>query len=366
MKFSINREDLLKPLQQVAGVVERRHTQPVLSNVLVEVNNNVLSLTSTDLELELNAHVQLTGDSEFGETTVPAKKFVDICRSLPAEADVSFALENDRVIIRSGRSRFTLATLPAAEFPKSDENVEGETFSVAAAQFRRVIDSTGFSMAQHDVRYYLNGMLVQLKPGLLRAVATDGHRLAMSDAQVATVQETKQVIVPRKGITELARLLADADDEVVVTVSDRHIRVQMKDLSFTSHLVDATFPDYERVVPRETPRTVLADRDLLRQALHRVAILSNEKYRGVRILLSPNTLRLVANNPEQEEAFEELGVTCDTDEFEIGFNVSYLLDVLGNLSGAEVLIKLGENSGSAVIVDPNSDSSLYVVMPMRL
>src|SRR5699024_6936236 len=325
MKFSINREDLLKPLQQIAGVVERRHTQPVLSNVLVEVNDNILSLTSTDLELELNTHIQLVGDTEFGETTVPAKKFVDICRSLPAEAEVSLVLENDRLVIRSGRSRFTLATLPAAEFPKSDEHVEGETFNVAAAQFRRVIDSTAFSMAQHDVRYYLNGMLIQLKPGLLRAVATDGHRLAMSDAQVPTIQETKQVIVPRKGITELARLLSDIEGEVSVTVSDRHIRVQMKDLSFTSHLVDATFPDYERVVPRETPRTVLADRDLLRQAMQRVAILSNEKYRGVRVLLSPNTMRLVANNPEQEEAFEEIGVTCETEDFEIGFNVGYLL-----------------------------------------
>lgn len=366
MKFTINREDILKPLQQVAGIVERRHTQPVLSNILMEVSDNRLDLTSTDMELELNANVLLVGDVEQGAITVPARKFLDICKSLPAESDVLFSLENERLIIRSGKSRFTLATLPAADFPRSDESVQGDSFNIAPAQLRRVIENTAFSMAQHDVRFYLNGMLVQLTPGMLKTVATDGHRLALSEAQVDGLDAEAQVIVPRKGVNELSRLLVDSEEEVQVTVSERHVRVQMKNLVFTSHLVDATFPDYDRVIPKNTDKIVLADKELLKQSMHRVSILSNEKYRGVRILLTPQTLKLVANNPDQEEAFEEVSVQYESEEFEIGFNVGYLLDVLNILPGAEVQIQLGDNNSSAVIVDPNTEGSLYVVMPMRL
>ncbi len=366
MQFTINREDLLKPLLQVAGVVERRHTQPVLSNILVEAIENRLRMTGTDMELELHAEVGLVGDVVQGATTIPARKLVDICKNLPAEADVSFSHENERLVIRSGRSRFTLGTLPASDFPRTEESVDGVQFTVAPAQLRRVIDSAAFSMAQQDVRFYLNGMLFQLKPGLLRTVATDGHRLALAEAQVESVEAETQVIVPRKGVNELSRLLADYNEDIQVVLGDRHIRIQINDLTFTSHLVDATFPDFERVIPKNTSRAVQADRELLRQSMQRVSILSNEKYRGVRFLLSPNTLKLVANNPEQEEAFEELSVAYNEDEFEIGFNVNYLLDVLNILNGTEVLIQLGDSNSSAVIVDPNAEGCLYVVMPMRL
>jgi len=366
MKFTINRELLLKPLQQVAGVVERRQTLPVLSNVLLEVTDQQLSVTGTDLELELVARLPLEGEIQSGETTVPARKLLDICKSLPAEADIRLEVDGERMVVRSGRSRFTLSTLPASEFPNLEEEVGGAQLEVAPDQLRRLIDSTAFSMAQQDVRYYLNGLLLELRKGRLRAVATDGHRLAMSDAEVTGISDDAQVIVPRKGVMELARLLGDSSQPVKLTVGKNHVRVIAGDVTFTSKLVDGKFPEYERVIPREGQRRVMADRETLRQALGRVAILSNEKYRGVRIQLSDASLRVQANNPEQEEAEEEVSVDYQGSELEIGFNVSYLLDVLNTLHSTEVQIQLGDSNSSAVIVDPNVTVTLYVVMPMRL
>ncbi|MBA3981477.1 MAG: DNA polymerase III subunit beta [Alcanivorax sp.] len=366
MKFTINRELLLKPLQQVAGVVERRQTLPVLSNVLIEVADQQLAITGTDLELELVARLGLEGEVQGGETTVPARKLLDICKSLPAEADIRFEVEGERMVVRSGRSRFTLSTLPATEFPNLEEDIGGSVLEVAPDQLRRLIDSTAFSMAQQDVRYYLNGMLLELRKGRLRAVATDGHRLAMSDAEVDGITDETQVIVPRKGIMELARLLGDVSQPVRLVIGKNHARVVAGDVTFTSKLVDGKFPEYDRVVPREGQRRILADRETLRQALGRVAILSNEKYRGVRIQLSEASLRLQANNPEQEEAEEEVSVDYQGTELEIGFNVSYLLDVLNTLHGTEVQIQLGDSNSSAVLTDPNVAATLYVVMPMRL
>lgn len=366
MKFAINREQLLKPLQQVAAVVERRQTLPVLSNVLLEVADGKLSLTGTDLELEFVAKLILEGDIQDGETTVPARKLVDICKSLPAEADIRFESDGERLLLKSGRSRFTLSTLPANEFPNLEEEAGGNTFEIPPATLRQLIDRTAFSMAQQDVRYYLNGMLFELGGGKVRTVATDGHRLAMCDAEVAGLNETSQVILPRKGVMELARMLGDAAGDVRVTVGKNHVRVVAGEVTFTSKLVDGKFPEYDRVVPKNSQRLILADRETLKQALSRVAILSNEKYRGIRIQLADGSFSIQANNPEQEEAEEEVSVDYNGGELEIGFNVSYLLDVMNTLQGDVVEISLGDSNSSALVVDPSWRNAIYVVMPMRL
>jgi DNA polymerase-3 subunit beta len=366
MKFTINREQLLKPLQQVAGVVERRQTLPVLSNVLLEVSGDGLSLTGTDLELELVARLALEGDVQEGETTVPARKLMDIIKSLPAQADIKVEQDGEKLVVRSGRSRFTLSTLPASEFPNLDEEGGGTAFQIAPDLLRSLIDRTAFSMAQQDVRYYLNGMLMELSAGRLRAVATDGHRLAMCDAEVPELKDDAQVIVPRKGVMELARLLGDEESDVSVTVGRNHVRVLAGGVTFTSKLVDGKFPDYDRVVPKGGEKQVIGDRETLKQALARVSILSNEKYRGVRIQLASGSLSLQANNPEQEEAEEEVSVEYEGADLEIGFNVSYLLDVLNAMNGPQVELELGDSNSSALLFDPEAKQALYVVMPMRL
>ncbi|MFT6429524.1 MAG: DNA polymerase-3 subunit beta [Halopseudomonas sp.] len=367
MQFTIQREALLKPLQLVAGVVERRQTLPVLSNVLLVVDGNTLSLTGTDLEVELVGRIQLEEAAEAGEITVPARKLMDICKSLPDDAALSFKLEDNKAVIKAGRSRFTLATLPASDFPNVEEGPGSMSFSVNQNKLRRLIERTSFAMAQQDVRYYLNGMLLEINKGQLRAVATDGHRMAMCtlDADI-DYQERYQLIVPRKGILELARLLGEADDLVSIVLGTHHIRATTGDFTFTSKLVDGKFPDYERVLPRGGDKIVLADRQVLRNAFSRTAILSNEKYRGIRLMLSDSLLKIQANNPEQEEAEEDIAVDYTGSALEIGFNVSYLLDVMNVLSNEQVKLILSDANSSALVQESESDDSVYVVMPMRL
>lgn len=367
MKFTIQRETLLKPLQLVAGVVEKRQTLPVLSNVLVNVEKGKLSLTGTDLEVELVAKADLEDSSESGEITLPARKVVDICRNLPEQAMVEFQIGDQRAVVKSGRSRFTLSTLPAGEFPNV-EDVQAQTrFQVAQRDLKFLIEHTQFAMAQQDVRYYLNGMLFETRGESLRTVATDGHRLALCELEMA-LQEVQriQVIVPRKGVVELARLLESSDDTVEVLLGSNHIRVIGKEFSFTSKLVDGRFPDYEGVLPKGGDKILSADRELLRQALQRAAILSNEKYRGIRLHLSDGTLQILANNPEQEEAEEEIEVQYDGGEIEIGFNVSYLLDVLNVLGNDQVVLIMKDSDSSTEIRGGGMDQCRFVVMPMRL
>ncbi len=367
MKLTINREALLKPLQLVAGVVERRQTLPVLSNVLLVVEGDQLSLTGTDLEVELVGRVKLEQSAESGEITVPARKLMDICKSLPEDCDIELKVDDQKVILRTGRSRFTLSTLPANDFPNIEEEAGSFTFSIAQSRLRRLIDRTGFAMAQQDVRYYLNGMLLEVNNHMLRSVATDGHRLAMCSVDADISQDNKhQVIVPRKGILELARLLTEGDEAVNITVGGNHIRANTGDFTFTSKLVDGKFPDYERVLPRGGDKIVIGDRQTLRQAFNRTAILSNEKYRGIRMMLNENTMKIMANNPEQEEAEEEVTVNYPGDALEIGFNVSYLLDVLSVISGDAVKLTLSDSNSSALIEETEGGDSVYVVMPMRL
>lgn len=367
MHFTIQREALLKPLQLVAGVVERRQTLPVLSNVLLVVQGQQLSLTGTDLEVELVGRVTLDDAAEPGEITVPARKLMDICKSLPGDALIDIRLDEHKVLIKSGRSRFTLSTLPANDFPTVEEGPGSLGFSVEQGKLRRLIERSSFAMAQQDVRYYLNGMLLEVSNGMLRTVATDGHRLAMCSMQAGIEQADRhQVIVPRKGILELARLLTEQDAEVSIMLGQHHVRATTGEFTFTSKLVDGKFPDYERVLPRGGDKLVIGDRQQLREAFSRTAILSNEKYRGIRLQLESGLLKIQANNPEQEEAEEEVAVDYSGGSLEIGFNVSYLLDVLGVMTTERIRLILSDANSSALLQEFDNDDSAYVVMPMRL
>ena len=365
MKFSISREALIKPLNLVAGVVERRQTLPILSNVLLNLEGTQLSLTGTDLEVELIGRVEVEAGGVDGEITVPARKLVDICKSLPDSSQIEFSVDSGKAMVKAGRGRFTLSTLPATEFPSVDESAGDQTLEVAQSVVKRLIDRTAFAMAQQDVRYYLNGMLLELKAGRLRMVATDGHRLALCTANEAVSTGDAAIIIPRKGVLELSRLL-DTDESIRLVIGSNHIRAANQQFTFTSKLVDGKFPEYERVLPKSADKTVIGQRLELRQAFTRTAILSNEKYRGVRLKLSADTLDITANNPEQEQAEEVVAVEYQGEELEVGFNVSYLLDVLSVLDGDQVRLSLSDSASSALLEEADEGDSLYVVMPMRL
>jgi DNA polymerase-3 subunit beta len=366
MKFSVNRELLLKPLQQVAGVVERRQTLPVLSNLLLQVVGKRLSMTGTDLEVELVGRLEVVAPKD-GEITVPARKLVDICREIPESADIEFSLNENRLEIRSGRFRSTLSTLPAVDFPSVDQSNPEMTAGLDSKSLKKLLDQTSFAMAQQDVRYFLNGMLLELGNNQIRAVATDGHRLAMSDLEQEGIDGlATQVIVPRKGVIEIQRLLQEVEDQVVVAIGGNHLCVTSAMFTLTTKLVDGKFPDYDRVIPKDGDKVVLADKQELRQALSRTAILSNEKFRGIRVSISAGQLQLSANNPEQEEAEETVSVDYQGDSLEVGFNVSYLQDVLGVIGSDRVRMTLHDANSSAVLEDPSREDAIYVVMPMKL
>ena len=366
MKFSIQREALLKPLQHVIGVVERRQTLPVLGNVLLNATKKNVKLTATDLEVELQAQVNVAV-TEVGDITLPARKLLDICRTLPEEAQLDISVKKDRCLVSSGKSRFTLSTLPASEFPVIDKLKTPRKFSLPENELHRLLESTGFAMAQQDVRYYLNGLMLEPEGKLLRAVATDGHRLALCELAASVGDgESQQVIVPRKGVQELQRLLEHSDNDVSVEISSNHIRITTAELRFTSKLIDGRFPEYSAVIPVGTDRHIKVDRGGFTQALQRASILSNEKYRGIRLIIRDSGLVLQAHNPEQEEAEETVPVQYEGDSLEIGFNVSYLLDVLGVLSGEQIKLSLSDPNSSALVEESEEGDSVYVVMPMRL
>jgi DNA polymerase III subunit beta len=365
MKLTAAREDLLAPLQSVIGVVERRQTMPVLANVLLAARENRLSVTGTDLEVELVATCTVSVQQP-GDITVPGRKLLDIFRSLPEKVSVTLSTEGERVSVRAGRSRFTLSSLPASEFPLVEEINAQQTLTMPQGEFRRLIDKTHFSMAQQDVRYYLNGLLLETDGKALRAVATDGHRLALCETELSGKARTsQQVIVPRKGVLELQRILG-TESNIELAVGTNHVRAQIGDIRFTSKLIDGRFPEYARVIPSSPPKTVEADRESLRQALQRTAILSNEKYRGIRLTARPDLLTLQAHNPEQEEAEDQVEVSYKGEEVEIGFNVNYLLDALSAIEGDKVEIGLTDSNSSCLIHAPGTVHTRYVVMPMRL
>jgi DNA polymerase-3 subunit beta len=366
MQFSIQREVLLKPLQQVIGVVERRQTLPVLSNLLLVAASDRVTFTGTDLEVEMAASVDAAG-AENGEITLPARKLFDICRALPDGSKVQFKLAGDRMTVSSGRSRFTLATLPASEFPVI-ENIElVERIALPKSTLKDLMDRTAFAMANQDVRYYLNGMLLDLRETVLRCVATDGHRLALAETELEAGSATqRQIIIPRKGVVELQGLFESGEGDVELEFGRNHLRVRHNDVIFTSKLIDGRFPDYEAVIPIGADKEVHVEREAFRGALQRAAILSNEKYRGVKLDVSPNKLRIVAHNPEQEEAVEEVEARTGVNDLSVGFNVNYLQDALNALQGDEVLLCLRDANSSCLLRAPASERSRHVVMPLRL
>ncbi len=367
MQFVINRDALLKPLQMVSGAIERRHNLPILSNVLLDLTEDTLSLTGTDLEVELVASTTQLQVQSLGRITVPAKKLLDICRSLPENSDISVQVQGDNCILTSGKTKFTLSTLSAAEYPNL-ESWQGEVeLSLTRQQLRKLLDDTAFSMANQDVRYYLNGLLFEVDNGNLVAVATDGHRLAMSSLALPSYAgQQKQIIIPRKGVLEIMRLLANDEQLVTISLGQNHIRLSDTSFSFSSKLIDGRFPDYRRVLPRNSTKQVTAHRSVLKDACTRASILSNEKYRGVRFTLSPSELQIVANNPEHEQAEEVIEVEYAGDNLEIGFNVGYLLDVLNTLNTDLVILHLNDANSSALVEGVGNAGAAYVVMPMRL
>ena len=364
MKLSAARDVLVKPLQAVIGVVERRQTMPILSNVLLVARNGELSVTATDLEVELVASAEVDVENG-GEITVSGRKLLDICKALPEGAKVDMHLSGEKLGVRSGRSKFSLATLPAAEFPTVEDIKAGQTISVSQEVLARLIEKTHFSMAQQDVRYYLNGMLLETRGKHLRAVATDGHRLALCQAELDGGIVEQQVIVPRKGVLELQRLMS-GEGNLDLQLGSNHVRIQLEGIRFTSKLIDGRFPEYERVIPQESSNQLTAEKETLRSALQRTAILSNEKYRGIRLIIRDSGVVLQAHNPEQEEAEEEVEVEYSGDDIEIGFNVNYLLDAIGAVNGDEITLSVVDSNSSCLVREPGNDDAKFVVMPMRL
>ncbi|MBW7901890.1 MAG: DNA polymerase III subunit beta [Rhodocyclaceae bacterium] len=361
------RDTLLAPLQSVSGIVEKRHTLPILSNVLLEKKGEALTFIATDIEIQITTNTQgAQGDGD-GSVTVGAKKLQDILRSLPDTAEVSLILEDKRLQLRAGKSRFSLQTLPADDFPRM-AIAEGDAnrISVTQKQFRQLLAQTQFAMAAQDVRYYLNGLLLLIDGGELRAVATDGHRLAFASMPIDGELPRQELILPRKTVLELNRLLSDSDEPLLIEAAPNQIRFQFDHINLVSKLIDGKFPDYERVIPATLKNALEINRVALLASMQRAAILTNEKFRGVRLVLSPGSLKIMAANAEQEEAQEELEVDYAGDAIDIGFNVGYLLDVLNNSSAETVQWGLNDSNSSALVTIPGNERFKYVVMPMRI
>lgn len=366
MKLSIERDRLLKPLGQVSSVVERRQTLPILGNVYLRFDDRSLVLTGTDLETEVTALVDNV-DGGDGECTVAARKLYEICRALPEDAVIKLAADGDRAHIQSGKSRFTLQTLAGSNFPRLETEKWDREFEVKQGELKKLLESTAFSMAQQDVRYYLNGLLLETEAQTLRAVATDGHRLAMSEIKVERdIGDPRQSIVPRKAVLELGRYLEESSKIVTVAMNPNHIRIKAGSFVFTSKLIDGRFPDYEKVIPKNLSTHLEVERNELYGILARAAILTNEKFKGVRLNLSRNRLLVSAHNPDQEEASDEMQVDYDGGELEIGFNVGYLMEALRILGGEKVDLGLQDPNSSCTVGAPGDESTLYLVMPMRL
>ena len=361
------RDTLLAPLQSVSGIVERRHTLPILSNVLLEKRGDRLTLLATDIEIQITNTTQGAGGDGEGAVTVAARKLQEILRSLPDSAEVSLVLEDKRLQVRAGKSRFSLQTLPADDFPRMTLN-DGETkqFTLTQKAFRQLIGKTQYAMAAQDVRYYLNGLLLMVDGQELRAVATDGHRLAFASVEIEADMARQEMILPRKTVLELNRLLADNEEPLQITLAPNQVRFAFGSVVLVSKLIDGKFPDYERVIPQSLRNHMTVGRQTLTQAMQRAAILTNEKFRGVRVVLGENSLKLIAANAEQEEAQEEIEVNYTGDAIDVGFNVGYVLDVLGNVQADEIQWSFNDANSSALITVPGNERFKYVVMPMRI
>lgn len=367
MKFSIEREVLLRPLQEVIGAVERKQTLPILGNVLIEASDSGLLLTASDSEIEVQSETEISVDSP-GATTVPARKLLDICRSLKDNSRMDIELSGEQVKVKSGRTRFSLATMPAGEFPKINQLQDAQTVELKQSVLAQAIKATSFSMAQQDVRFYLNGMLVEINQGRLCCVATDGHRLAYSECETdVEPEEPIRAILPRKSVNELTRLIGSAGEETLeISITKNHLQVALHETIMTTKLIDGRFPDYNRVIPIDVNKELLLNKESLRATLQRAAILSSEKYRGVRLAVEQGVLTVSSNNPDREEAIDELEIDYAGEGAEIGFNVTYLLDVLGAMDGENARILLKDSNSSALVMPEAEDNTKYVIMPMRL
>jgi DNA polymerase-3 subunit beta len=369
MNIEIPRSELLPALAAVAGVVERRQTLPILGNLLLVASDGQIALRGTDLELEIGTRAVAEIEQE-GAVTVPARKFSDICRALPEDARIRVRTDGERALVSSGRSRFTLSTLPASDFPSMDLGELELGLQVSGVILKRMLDKTAFAMAQQDVRYYLNGVLLEMESGGLTTVATDGHRLALVTESVDTGieehAEGHRAIVPAKTVVELKRLLPAVEQPVAIELSQRMIRVRFGETVLGSKLVDGRYPEYGRVIPRDLPRRALLDRDSLRAALQRAAILSNEKYKGVRVTFAPGSLGLQTHNPEKEQADDEIELDYEGEPVVIGFNVGYIVDVLQVVDRQRVEVSFRDADSSAIWRGEGVEGETFVVMPMRL
>lgn len=370
MELNLNCEALLKTLSQVSGVVERKRTMAILGNVLFDAREERLAIIATDLEVELVGFVKEPDVCSPGRITLPARKLIDICRAFSPEDTLHFKLlKNQKMTVSCGRSRFNLATLPSEDFPSVEPAPNVIEFNLANKDMRFLIERTHFSMAQQDVRYYLNGLLLDFNENTLRAVATNGHRLALACLPNAYEQEyAAQAIIPRKAVSEMLRVIDDSEETVLIKLTNNHIILETQDIILISKLIEGRFPDYERVLPRDGDKQTVIEREKIKNMMSRVSILANEKYHGIRLQLSEGLLHVSANNPEQEEAEEELELDYHGEDLDIGFNVKYILDVLDSIPSKRVKFTFSSANSSALIesADEDNDDCSYVVMPMRL
>ena len=365
--ITTTRDALLAPLQSVAGIVEKRHTLPILSNVLIEKRGDKLTMLATDIEIQVRTTTSGNLGGEDADITVSAKKLHDILRALPDGSDITLTLDDNRMTVKAGKSRFALQTLPAVDYPKMNlPEGEGTRLTLTQRTFKRQLAQVAYAMAQQDIRYYLNGLLLIADGNILRMVATDGHRLGYASSEFEQAVSRIDVILPRKTVMELSRQLSDSDDALEVILAGNQAVFRFGPIELVTKLIDGKFPDYERVIPQHHPRLLTFDRQPLFAALSRVAILTNDKFRGVRLVLGDGSLKIMSTNSEQEEAQEEVEVDYHDEPLDVGFNVTYLLDVLSNLSVDQVEWRLNDSNSSALITLPGNDNFKYVVMPMRI
>ncbi len=366
MNIQINRETLLKPLTSVASIVEKRHTLPILSNFLLEVKQNKIKLTATDLEMQISLAIETTTTSDFS-TTISAKKLLDICRSLPENSEINMITNDSRISLKAGKSRFNLQTLPAEDYPLMSKN-QGESTLVilGQGQLKDLLKQVEFAMAQQDIRYYLNGLLFEVIENRFNVVGTDGHRLSFTSTELKQNYEKQDVILPRKTVSELIKLLNDSDEEIQIELANKQVNFNFGNFKLISKVIDGKFPDYNRVIPTGYQNTFTIDRLGVLSAMQRASILSNEKYRGIRMVLSNNNLKLVSTNSDQEEAEEELEIDYTGDHLDVGFNVTYLIDVLNNIHCEKTTFSFSNANSSCLITIPKNNDYKYVVMPMRI
>ena len=366
MNFAITKEQLLPPLVIVSSVIERRQTLPILSNVHLKIIGNQLTLTATDLELEMSAKGEIESSSGDLEITIPARKLLDICKAAPTDCLIKIEVIENKVRLQTGRAKFALISMDAREYPNIAVSGEVTRVEITNTELKKMLGLTHFAMAQQDVRYYLNGLFFDVTENMLTVVGTEGHRLAMAKSAITINGSPRNLIVPRKAVMEMMRLLDDSDEVALLTLADDHFTFQNEAVVFKSKVIDGNFPDYERVIPTGVNNKVCCSRGELKEVLSRVAILANEKYRAVRFKMGDGLLGIMANNQENEEAEEDLEVRYQGDNLEIGFNASYFLDVLSALSTEEVEIHFGDSSSSCLILEPDNVNVQYVIMPMRL